>query len=449
VDLRKEALKIESGAVSHDVESHLVLSLRRKPSARVTVRGKVSGTADKAAMEKFQAVLMGHSIGKADVDSEGRFAFQEVPAGNYTVFANTDGVSPADRWSSRQVVVSDTDVGDLEVPAPAPKRQVRGRIVVEGDYPTPMLALTIWPRVDAGPPFTHPFTLRSMSGYGLVVEGDGRFTLDLPEGRHKVRVDGFPESAYRLKSARHGSVDLSRELLNVSADKSDELVLTFSAASPVRWPRVKGRVLGADTAREPVRVVLVSTRTKYRIEATPKRNGSFEFPKVPPDTYMVLTAPRVAAMAPQAVVVADRDVSSVNVVIPARRDVLVRVISTDGTTVPSAPSLLLTRSETEAYSIRLDLPFIFRTARELVCIVDVCSTSFEAMEGEPMLVAHSKTDGRFVLRIADGDYQVAVDRIPAGFQLDAIRHGAVDLRQQPLHLAPNMPNEIVVVLKRG
>jgi hypothetical protein len=71
------------------------------------------------------------------------------------------------------------------------------------------------------------------------------------------------------------------------------------------------------------------------------------------------------------------------------------------------------------------------------------------MEGEPMLVAHSKTDGRFVLRIADGDYQVAVDRIPAGFQLDAIRHGAVDLRQHPLHLAPNMPNEIVVVLKRG
>src|SRR6185295_6783326 len=107
------------------------------------------------------------------------------------------------------------------------KKTVRGRIVIEGGYPLPLVALTVRPNVEEGPPFVHPYTMRSMypKDGGFSLQSDGRFTIALPEGRHRLRVDAYPDTAYRVKSIRYGSANLNKELLEIDGGNAKELVI--------------------------------------------------------------------------------------------------------------------------------------------------------------------------------------------------------------------------------
>ena len=85
-------------------------------------------------------------------------------------------------------------------------------------------------------------------------------------------------------------------------------------------------------------MVLSSTRTSFKLEAAPRADGSFEFPKVPPDKYTVLANPRVTMMAPTTLVVEGREVPPVSLVIPALRNVDLRIVAEEGSP-PSSPFL--------------------------------------------------------------------------------------------------------------
>jgi hypothetical protein len=422
-------------------------SVALEPVKRVTVSGRVTGSTSSEILNALRVVLTGDAFSTAITpDAAGGFVFPEVSSGTYTLAINSNGLSYAEPSNTRTVVVQDADIEDIDLPAPPLKKTVRGRIVVEGGFPLPLMALTVRPNLDAGPPFAHPYTLRS-ADEAFVLHGDGRFVVELPEGAHRLRVDGYPDTAYRLRSVTYGSANLRKDLLQIDGENPKELVITFSAAPASYWPKVKGRVAGLANVAEPVRVVLLSTRTRLRLDAVPRRDGTFEFSKVPPDTYTVLTAPRVAAMVRKTIVVAGREVSQVDLVFPAQKNLTVRITADEGR--PPAPSsLTLTLSKTEAYNVLLPVPIVYRTAHEMRCISDVCSSSSEKMLGAPTIMPSSRSDGTVVLRLPEGEYRAELQGIPPGYAIRSFTSGSVNLLDAPLRVGPATPEDITVTLSR-
>ena len=56
-----------------------------------------------------------------------------------------------------------------------------------------------------------------------------RFAIELPEGRHRLRVDGYPDTAYRVKSITYGSTNLNKDLLQIDGGSRRNW------SSPSRW----------------------------------------------------------------------------------------------------------------------------------------------------------------------------------------------------------------------
>ncbi len=248
-------------------------------------------------------------------------------------------------------------------------------------------------------------------------------------------LTGTPNTTYRVKSITYGSRSLNKDLLQIDGGSPKELVITFSAAPPVFWPKVTGRVAGFSAYPEPVRVVLSSTRTSFKLEAAPRADGSFEFPKVPPDKYTVLANPRVTMMAPTTLVVEGREVPPVSLVIPALRNVDLRIMAEEGSPPPS-PSLSMNFNQTEAYLILLPGRLVIRTAGETVCVWDSCTSSHELRAGAPAVLSASPSDGRYTLRLPEGEYRVDLGRIPPNYQVQSFAQGSADLLKEPLRVGP-------------
>jgi hypothetical protein len=440
-DLRNEPLRIVG-----DSTNQLVLKIGFKPVKPVKVSGRLTGVATPASLDGVQVVLgrFGSPLFTANLDSDGRFEFAEVPYGVYSISANKEGGAYFERSNPRRVVVREVALEDVEIPLPPETRIVKGRIVVDGGYPVPLVALNVRPYVDAGPPFAHPYTMNSAYG-GFVLQTDGRFAISLPDGRHRLRVDGYPESAYSVKSIAYGSTKLKDDILDIDGGNQKELLITFSAAPNTSWPKVKGRISGLTNVREPLSVVLSSPRTKLRIEAVPRADGSFEFPKVPPDTYTVTTAPRVAAMAPQTVSVAARDISLLSLTVPAQRTVVVRMTTDEGSP-PSDVSWTLTLSKTEAYAIRPS--FVYRSARESVCALDACTFAMERSIGEPAVLWSSPVVSSFALTLPEGEYRAQLTSLPPGYALSSFTYGTVNLLEAPFRVDSLTPEAIILSLSR-
>ena len=133
----------------------------------------------------------------ATLDPDGRFVFPEVSSDLYTILANSTGSPYGEASNTKRIVVRDVNVEGIDLSTvPPAKKLVLGRIVVEGGYPLPIVALTVRPNVDAGPPFEHLYTMRSVypTDGGFLLEADGGFAIALPEGRHRLRVDGYPDT---------------------------------------------------------------------------------------------------------------------------------------------------------------------------------------------------------------------------------------------------------------
>jgi len=313
---------------------------KARETGRVTVSGRVPGASN------VRVSLEAESSFHENADQNGRFSFAEVPPGIYRAYAETPFPK---KFGTKTVVVADADVHDLELSPQPARKTVRGRIFVEAGHSIPLIALTVRPNVDSGPPFVHPYTLTShysRHGFGLIVASDGHFTMDLPEGRHRLRVDVYPDS-YRVASVTYGSMNLMKDLLPIDEAEPKEISIKLSTVSNARWGQVTGRVSGLPNV-SPVRVALLS-RSNLQLEAEPKRDGSFEFAKVPPDAYTVLTTPRIAALPPQSIVVTETSPARVAVTIPSQRTLAARVLSENGTPRSgSGVTLRLTLSKPEA-----------------------------------------------------------------------------------------------------
>jgi hypothetical protein len=123
--------------------------------------------------------------------------------------------------------------------------------------------------------------------------------------------------------------------LKITADESAELNFGFGTTAPNPWVKVSGRVVGAALITGPARVALESEVTAT-MEAYINPDGTFEFPRVLPDTDYVarMTPESILSSAPK-VNVAAKDITGLEVVIAREREVKGRASVENGGTVPA------------------------------------------------------------------------------------------------------------------
>jgi len=326
----------------------------------------------------------------------------------------------------------ETDAVADEVPQPfsAVLKTVQGQVVVEGGLPLPVLTIAVRPNVDVTePPFSNPYKWNSReSETSFNIQSDGHFSIGLPEGRHRIRVDPYPESLYRLKSVKYGSSEIVDGYVEVDGGRLRDLVITIAPAPHSSWTKAKGLVRGFDNMPVGGRVILLGKNTRLRIEATPASNGSFEFPKVPPDTYTLSTVPRMSGVVPQTGIVIGRESPFLSLAIPKQH--LISLQFNDNS--PLTGSLILTVNRTETYTVFFPASLVMRTAGEMVCVVDVCSPSFERLSGSPMVVSTSPDRKTMVLRLAEGEYLIHATGFVSELEVKSLSGGSVILNQDSL-----------------
>jgi hypothetical protein len=361
VDLLVEPLRVKGEPRPNDEIVVTLEALPEMPAVRVS--GKVVNSMNDGTETPRQIMLYDTRRWSltTTVGPDGRFEFSKVPPGSYAV-----GTVPHIESPTRGVTVSTEDLRDLEIILPR-KREVRGRIRVEGGYPLPTARLLVG--LNGMTPQVYP-----PSSEEPKIQSDGTFVMTIPEGEHRVDVDHSPH--YRVKSIRQGSSDLLKQPLKIAGNNPREIIVTLEAVAPPAWVSVRGRLGGIDRLPpgvDSVRAVLTKMLSPITLETRLNSRGEFRFPKVPPGTYTLRTEPQVAGMTHKTVVVTDGNLSGVELVVPQQRLVTVRAKVDGATSIPGF-SLILTENNGRAYRVLTNW-FIAMVLdrRDFWCVTDVCS----------------------------------------------------------------------------
>ena len=211
------------------------------PGPWVKVSGHISGTRP-SPTSRIQ--LNGPSGAlHASIAADGSFEFPRVLPG-----AHTASVEPQSIWPQTfTLTVPHRDLTDLEMPVYA-VREVSGRIVAEDTEQRPRATLIVgheleYPEVSG--PATQPrlaqvllsrVTRSLQTDYPLPlnIEPDGRFKASLRVGEYPIRV-GLPNngtpSPYSVKSFTYGTLDLTKQPIEITETDTAELRITLAPAN--------------------------------------------------------------------------------------------------------------------------------------------------------------------------------------------------------------------------
>jgi hypothetical protein len=146
-------------------------------------------------------------------------------------------------------------------------------------------------------------------------------------------------------------------------------------------------------------------------------DGTFQFDNVPPGTFtLAVRSPLTAAAL--SIDVRDRDVTDANIVLTMIKSIQGRVVVEGG---GPHPRFALNTLEPAATPGGPEIPVKVMIATERL----------------------------FSLRLPEGEQQLSVarDSLPAGYTVEALRYGRLDLLKQPLRVAMSDSAELVVTLK--
>jgi uncharacterized protein (DUF2141 family) len=262
------------------------------------VQGIVVGGGDSASAE----VMLTHSdptvpgetaVRRTRALADGRFSFNGIPPGDYTVTARftpyprRDATSmPPTQWATTDVAVNGQDIPDL-VLTPQPGFTIQGRIEFEGTTSRPRLP----ERRLSLPLALYPSGVFVPS---VQSEPDGRFLVDsLPPGHFiATAVPGIriPLGSWWLKSAMLNGHDILDEPLQVRQSEAN-LVVTFSD----RASELTGTVAGS--LGQPVAGVVIAFSTDRRgwfynsrriAAARADAHGRYSLRNLPPGSYFVV-----------------------------------------------------------------------------------------------------------------------------------------------------------------
>jgi hypothetical protein len=146
------------------------------------------------------------------------------------------------------------------------------------------------------------------------------------------------------------------------------------------------------------KVVLIGSSAWAQMEASPASDGTFSITNVPPGIYNLRTTP--GSIAPLAtVVVADRDITSVSVA--GYAELTGKAVFQDGRKFLATPTALM----------------IVATPQK-----------------GPSLATVIGADGTIRFPIPEGQYRIALGKLPAGTFVKSISYGSIDLLKDPLLL---------------
>jgi hypothetical protein len=326
------------------------------------------------------------------------------------------------------VTVPNRDVRDLIIEVP-PEIEVRGRVEVDGYGPPPKFSLSLVngsAQLSSGKAgelpsmsnFAVSEALRGGTGTTEIVRmnvnalPDGSFKMKVPQGSYRViagagGANGIPQP-YELRSLTYGGADLLTEPMKLSSERSSELQIGFGADSPNPWVSVKGKVRGFDPTNGALRVALES-RITSTIEAYVEPDGSFEFPRVlTRNTYSARLVPADDAASSPNVTVADKDVSGIEILVPAQKEV--RIVASMEDNAP-APVFVMTLAG---------------------------SGSTVTVVGKPA------RDGSFRTNLPMDERRIKVSGFPLGYKVKSVAYKDVDLLKQPLKISKDDVDDLQV-----
>ena len=262
-DLRTEPLVVNQAEYA-ELQAGFVTVI---PSPWVGVSGRVVGF--DPTQGPFRVALESNvtAVIETFVGPDGTFEFPRVLQDTtYTarLMPVRDAVPPT------RVSVGDEDVAGVEIVV-SEEFEVTGRVVVEGDGPTPGFVIElVSPRMSVS----------------IEPRSDGSFTTMLPGDERRVRIGALP-LGYEVLSLTYGEVDLLEEPLMITAGNADlKLGIVLNVDPNVRWGALEGRVTGLDPQEGAVRIELSDVIAISTFEASVGRDGSFRISKIPQGTYV-------------------------------------------------------------------------------------------------------------------------------------------------------------------
>jgi hypothetical protein len=373
--------------LSGDAQSMTVTIGVGSPPPWVKVRGRVTGTS--AAAQPNSVTMTSPSAAEpltAVLQKDGSFEFEKALPGSYT--AHTLPLTSMSATGA--VTIGTSDVTNFEVRAPQPK-EIRGRIVIEGNVPMPRLAFN----VGGAPLPANP-------------QQDGTFTITMPEGERQISV--LPASVpagYTLTSFTYGTADLLKNPMRVAAADTAQLNVGFNA-SAVKPVNVSGRVTGLLTTTS-VRAVLMNPVLAFT-EASVNPDGSFHFSGIIPGNYNARLS-LSGLTAGTSISVGARDVTDAVIEYP-RQFVVTGHVLVEGGGAANPPQI--------------------------------------TVEAKPAAgratTANGLGNGVIMFTLKDGEYNVSVRGVPSGYQVKSIMYGTTDLQKEPLNIDGPVTWEIIVRL---
>jgi hypothetical protein len=265
---------------------------------------------------------------------DGTFEITDLVPGKYSLQASISGITPR----TKTVDVVDQSVNldfDLSV------NVLSGRIVWED-----------------GSPFTDsaigPVALSTTSNPNFVattlmqVSNNGAFSGVIDQGDYRFYIRSLP-TGYIVRSMTIGSVDLSKDPLYVSGDVPYTVEIRV-AKGQYPGTRIHGRVMDATTGAAPAADLLelccFTTGPFERLSTAILPDGSFDFPQVPPGSYIAdlrkNSAQAVAGVLNRTIEIGDQESSGILVVSATQLTSLTIAVSLeDGSNLPSSANLRL------------------------------------------------------------------------------------------------------------
>ncbi|HEX4998278.1 MAG TPA: hypothetical protein VFY29_08635 [Terriglobia bacterium] len=341
----------------------------------------------------------GAGLYESPLSADGAFRFDEIPPGRYIarLIPAPPGANPV------TIVVGHEDVTGVEIPIPLTVT-VSGKVDVEGNGLTPR------------------FTL-AFGGASIATNGTARFTVDIREGEHRVRVAGLPQG-YSVQALTYGPIDLLTDPLRIAADQPpQDLVVKLGVSNPPPWVRVRGRLTRTGqpaTISGRNQLALVGINVKDRYEAAIRQDGSFEFPRVLPGKYNARLVPEIAGMNPVGLTVEHEDVDDWKIALP-RPEIRVRVAVAGGGPPPNFQLIFY------------DVP---------LSSADPAITANRAI---PM-----QSDGVFTTNLPPGEYaRIEPHGLPRGYTVKSFTDGATDLLKRPLKVDGRNSKQLVLTIAKA
>jgi Carboxypeptidase regulatory-like domain len=280
----------------HSISGTVTFKGNTRPISRARMSLKRKDENPAALSDDLQDPVM-------NTDEKGRFTFDEVQDGNYTI-----SITPP-RWYSRsedfptasqmadagqrfvgrnlEVTVAGADLADLIVEVSGGSR-ISGAVAVEGGKPLPRNVLVYAAAIEGR---------QAQSSSPIRVQADGTFSLDgVSSGVTYMRTSVPPDNQYYTKSVTVGKTELLRGSLVV---KEDEDITNVRIVISPDVALLSGRVLAPDgkTPLPGSSVGLISTdpdqqkSTNARIFGFTNADGNFRLSGAPGEYLAIVMRP--------------------------------------------------------------------------------------------------------------------------------------------------------------